>query len=136
MFEIDFTPWPTFTANRDKAVDKRWLSNIQKEGVAAFKAGINGPHTGNIGRRKGGGTFIRSAAGEYPARDSGDLLRSLKGQSDQKEAVIGTNVEYSKYLRLGTGKMARRKMSDNALKDGIQAAPAPIGWVKFAKGKS
>lgn len=135
MIEIQFTPWAGLSVMRDNAVDRRWLSAVQDKGVAAFKSGINGSHSGRVGRRKNGETFIRSAAGEYPARDSGDLLKSLRGESDGREAVIGTNVPHSIFLRLGTGKMARRKMSDNALRDGRADAGPMIGWVKFSKVK-
>jgi hypothetical protein len=46
--------------------------------------------------------------------------------------MIGTNVPYSMYLRRGTTRMQRRKMSDNAMKEGVKAGR--LGrWMEWAK---
>lgn len=136
MIRIQFIPWARFFAKRDMSVTTSWLRRVRQEALKAFRAGANGQHSGSVGYRKGGGRFTRSAAGEYPAKDSGRLLASLKGQSTSSEAVVGTNMFYSKFLRQGTGKMARRKMSDNALREGRAAAGRPRGWVSWARSKS
>lgn len=135
MIRLQFIPWERFFAKRDKRVTTSWLRRVREEALKAFRAGINGQHSGNIGYRKGGGRFTRSAPNEYPAKDSGNLLASLKGQSTSDEAIIGTDMFYSKFLRQGTKKMARRKMSDNALQEGRKAAGRPRGWVSWAKGR-
>ena len=42
--------------------------------------------------------------------------------------TIGTSMPYSGFLRRGTSKMARRKMSDNALEEGMKAqSSGPVG---------
>lgn len=48
--------------------------------------------------------------------------------------TIGTNRPYSIFLRMGTSRMARRKMSDDALKEGMRAAGRMGRWVEWARG--
>lgn len=136
MIRLSFTGWARFQAAKQPRVIRRWLRMVARESEAAFKAGINGSHSGNIGKRRDGSTFTRSSPGEFPARDSGALLASLRSESDGNEAIVGTNVAHSIFLRNGTRFMARRRMSDDALRIGAaKAEPASRGWVQWAKGR-
>ena len=141
MIELQFIPWARFRARRMPKVTTSWLRRVRDEATSTFRAGMLGPHTGRIYYRRRG-RHQASAPGEYPAKDTGRLLASLKGQSTPQEAVIGTNMPYSKYLREGTRKldgtrlMMRRKMSDNALREGRAAAGHPKGWVAWARSKA
>ena len=135
MIELQFIPWARFRARRMPKVTTSWLRRVRNEATITFRAGMLGPHTGRIYRRRGK-PHQASAPGEYPAKDTGRLLASLKAASNPQEAVIGTNMPYSKWLREGTRKMARRKMSDNALREGRAAAGHPKGWVAWARSKA
>lgn len=123
MSQLEFLPWPRFSAHRFKAVTRKWLSHVRASSVNRFKSGMrNGPHTGRIYTRRGGRRHQASAPGEYPAVDSGGLIASLRSHQRVDEVGLGTNQRYSIYLRQGTGKMARRKMSDDALRYGINVS--------------
>lgn len=133
---LSFSGWAKFSAKKDKALIRRWMTSVAAESEKIFKAGMKGQHSGVIAYRKGGGRFQRSAPGEYPAVDSGALIASMKSQSTQDSATVGTNKFYAKFLREGTRKMARRKMSDNAIKaGGIEARPKSRGWIGWQKNQ-
>ena len=40
--------------------------------------------------------------------DTGRLRNSITGESDEKTAQVGTNVEYAPYVELGTSRMSER----------------------------
>ena len=99
--------------------------------MVEFKKGMRGAHSGTKNYRTG---KKRSAGGEYPANDSGALERSIKVQERSTDVTIGTNTFYARFLRDGTRKMARRKMSDNALDEGIKTARHELkGFVKWKR---
>lgn len=113
--EFIFTPWRKICAFRDRKVSSEFLRQVAKDAEAELKRGIRSPpKTGRIYQRKHG-RHQASRAGEYPANDTGRLANSAKGKSDSVSATIGTTMFYGKFLRNGTRKMARRKMSDSAL---------------------
>jgi hypothetical protein len=124
MISIEFTPWGSFRARKRPAEIKRWLHAIGKAGVEAFKGGM--------------GKFPPpSSPGAWPNSRSGKLKGSINyevggGGAFNETVTIGTNTPYSMYLRKGTGRMARRKMSDNAMKEGVKAGR--LGqWVEWVK---
>ncbi len=128
--------WKRFAAAKRPKVIKRWLKGVGAESYDVFKAGMLGRHTGRIYSRPGGRRHQASAPGEYAANDTGDLLRSAKSTQTRDSATFGTNKAYSKYLREGTGRMKRRKMSDNALKEGgLRARSLSSGWAGFNRRK-
>lgn len=49
-----------------------------------------------------------SHAGEPPNTDTGRLIQSIQTEVTDATASVGTNVEYGRYLELGTSKMAAR----------------------------
>lgn len=73
---------------------------------------LHGKHSGVI-YTKGGKTEQRrvhqaSAAGQYPANDTGRLAGSIKHEFQGLRSVVWTDLEYGKYLEYGTSTMAAR----------------------------
>lgn len=120
--EVRMYAWGKFFADVDDAELHKWLTIIGEEAKKHFTKGVRSQHTGRVGYRKGGGRFIRSAPGEYPAEDSGRLLASTKMRVTRTTVVIGTDVFYAKFLTEGTRMMEKRKMYREALAEGIAAA--------------
>ena len=134
MITLSLDGWSNIRDRKQQGkVIRPWLAAVQKESVAVFKAGLLGKHTGRI---YGNHTAsINRRNGEFPANKSGALLASLKGASSPTEAVVGTNVFYSKFLH-GTKHMKKRRMSDKALREGAMTERHKSrGWVAFQKGK-
>ena len=124
MIEISFEPWRSFLARKNTAQIQGWLQRIADASEAAFRAGAS--------RQWGGGRG--SSPGQWPMRRTGGLLGSIKTEVGGSSVTIGTNQPYSIYLRKGTSRMGgRRKMSDDALKAGMQGQR--LGrWVEWAYG--
>ena len=119
-FTIEFTPWGHFYARKKQEEIRRWLQSIGDAGTEAFRSGM-GTYPGP------------SAAGAWPNSRTGGLKGSIRSEVGSNSVTIGTNRPYSMYLRGGTSKMARRKMSDNALQEGIKAGR--LGkWAEWARG--
>lgn len=119
---MPFSGWGNIAAGIDEAEVARYLQAVARLGADHMRDGITGPHSGRVGRRKDGSRFIRSAAGEFPARDSGQLLDAVKGVAFKRKAFIAADTPHSVYLRNGTGRMAPRKMTVEALQYGVTAA--------------
>jgi hypothetical protein len=132
---IIFRPWRRFRANQDEAVVHRFLEEAGQASVAAFKKGNRSAKSGQIyKRRRSAGYYRASSPGEYPAIDTGDLDASISYEVSGNRMDIGSNMFYSKFLREGTGKMARRKMSDDALQEGVKDARSFLkGWVEWKR---
>jgi hypothetical protein len=129
---INFRPWGRFLAKRDKSVDARFMDAAAHESEDALRKGLASPKSGihhpGLPRRS-------SAPGEYPANQSGKLRGSIRTSSSATRMDIGTTAKHAKYLRWGTVKMARRKMSPEAMAEGIPKARSVLrGWVAWAKG--
>ena len=116
---ISFSPWGTFRAKKKPEEIRRWLRQIGDASIAAFKGGMGrGP--------------APSAPGAWPNVQTGRLRDSIRKEVTSTSVTVGSNTPYSGYLRSGTSKMARRKMSDNALKEGMRGAR--LGrWVEFSR---
>lgn len=127
MFSFD--PWRKVRANFDESAIRSFLEKAASESEAVFKAGMTGGHSGvkypNLPNRS-------SAPGEYPANQFGPLMASIDTEVEAREFTIGSNVFYSIFLREGTSKMRRRKMSDNAMQEGTERARSMLrdwmGW--------
>jgi len=126
-----FTP---LRALVDKAQQRSYLENIGSTAEIAFRDGVNGQHTGRVYRRKGR-SHQASSPGEYPAADSGAHRATISYKVTSRQVVIGSGRSYAIYLREGTSKMARRKMSDDALKEAMVLEQGTIGrFARFARG--
>jgi len=71
-----------------------------------------------------------SAPGEYPHRDSSQLLKNIEAEYDATTGRVGTNVKYGKYLEFGTKKMKRRPW----LSRGLAECEAAIRRIIAGKG--
>lgn len=128
-----FAPWPRFYAKLDEKVIQRYLHGVAVAVEKTFIEGMRSPKSGQWYWRRSR-WHQASAPGEYPAIDTGRLLGSLHSELTQRSAEIGTNMFYSKYLREGTRRMARRKMSDNAMQEGAPKARSLLkGYAKWSK---
>lgn len=131
MITLRLSGWKPFFAIRDKKVDLRFMRAAADESEKVFRAGMRGGHSGrkypNLPRRS-------SAPGEYPANQFGPLMASINSDVSATRMEIGTGVFYAIFLREGTRKMARRKMSDTALQEGLPKARSTLkGWVKWGR---
>lgn len=138
---LKFTGWRRFRAELDEREIRQYLAAASRLGAEYMRDQIeNGPKTGVIAYRKGGGRFRRSvntAKAEFPARDSGRLLASVKAVSFNRKAFIAANTPYSGYLRKGTPKMQPRKMTIEALDYGMkQAAALRDGWIEWMRTRN
>lgn len=131
---MKFTPWGKFRAVKDPDVKSRFLKNVGEASEKAFKKGNRSAKSGRIYPKPGGGRYRASAPGQYPAMPTGALDKSIKYVVSGNRMDIGTSVFYAKFLREGTRKMRRRKMSDDALKEGLASARASLkGWVEWKR---
>ena len=124
-FTIEFSPWGKFHARHKPEVIRSWLHSVGEAGTAAFRGGM-------------GKYPPASAPGAWPNSRTGSLLKTIRyevggGGAFNDTVTIGTDMPYSIFLRAGTSRMARRKMSDDALKAGIRAGR--LGkWVEWTRG--
>jgi phage gpG-like protein len=119
MIEITFQPWRPFIARKKPDTIRKWLRGIGEASKQAFTGGMGGSPP--------------SSPGEYPAVRTGRLKGSVSFTTTSDSVTIGSNMPYSIYLRMGTYKMARRKMSDNALKEGVEKAGRLKKWVEWTR---
>lgn len=118
MITISFEPWGRFYARKRDI--QHWLKAIGDAGTEAFRGGM-GDHP------------PASAPGAWPNSRTGKLRGTIRSQVTSNSVTIGTSMPYSIYLRMGTKKMLRRKMSDDALRAGMKSGR--LGhWVEWVKG--
>ncbi|MGY3615668.1 hypothetical protein [Bradyrhizobium sp. USDA 10063] len=116
---LEFTPWRPFYARKNDAEIQSWLQRVAKASEQAFKGGM-------------GNYPPASAPGAWPNIRTGRLKGSIRTEVTNDSMTIGSNMPYSIYLRNGTSRMARRKMSDDALKEGMSAGR--LGhWVEWSR---
>lgn len=138
MIELITTGFQRVKAVKQDHIINMWLREVRGKAQEAFARGMLGPHSGKVYMRRRGPHVASSNAtrAEYPANDTGTLLASLKSRQTPNSATIGTNVYYARFLRGGTVKMARRKMTDDALLEGAKAAKHKSkGWIAFERAK-
>lgn len=133
---LRFTPWRKFTAFHDKNAVQAFIKDVAETGEIAFKEGVKGgPKTGRVYRKRGGGFHRASAPGEFPANETGGLLGSISSRTTRRSAVVGSTKFYAKFLRDGTSKMKRRKMSDDAMRLAIPEARSRMKpFVRWTRG--
>lgn len=121
LTSLEFKPWRRFSVFKDEAKIVAFMDRVGKDAVRVFRRG-----SAASGRR--------SQPGQFPARQSGALLASLDYIATADEMTVGTNVFYAVFLRNGTRKMARRAMSDNALREALAKNNGELkGWVKWRR---
>ena len=99
---------------------KNWLREIGQASEQAFRDGMSQQFP------------PASAPGAWPANRTGDLKGSIRSEVSGDVLTVGTGEVYSVYLRYGTSRMKRRKMSDNALQEGIGKAGNIKRWVEWS----
>lgn len=109
-----FRAWKRFRAKPGDY--HQFLIELAREAKKTFRAGMKGPKSG-VTRR---GRNRASATGEYPAVQSGGLMKSIRTRVTGNSMTIGTSMPYSGFLRDGTSRMGARKMSDDALQEAIE----------------
>lgn len=131
MSRLVFTPWRVFDVFRDHVVTQSFLRRIASTAEAEFKQGIASPKHGRLYRRRGR-SHRASAPGEFPAKDSGAHVATVSSRANTSEAVVGSGMFYARYLRDGTRKMAKRKMSKEALRQAMDKDAVGVGrFVRF-----
>lgn len=132
---MKFTPWRPFKAFRDWALTTRYLDHTGRLAVRLFRHEMVQPKSGRLYWRPG--RLHRASANdgsEFPANDFGPLRASADSDASKLKVEMGTNMPYSKFLREGTGKMHRRRMSDDAMQLAIPLTrPELKGWVKWKR---
>jgi hypothetical protein len=119
---IEFTPWAPFHAYKNQAAIQAWLRGIGEASKQAFIGGM-------------GHYPPASSPGAWPNVRTGGLRGSVDYTVSGDELTVGSNMPYSIFLRAGTSRMARRKMSDNALQEGMKAASRQsVHWVEWRRG--
>jgi phage gpG-like protein len=111
------------------------MREAAKEYADEYKKAIRSPpKTGRIYYRKHGRHQASRPYTEYPANETGALANSVTAKSTEDTATVGTTMFYGKFLREGTRKMARRKMSDNIVKARTPRILARLrGWVVWRR---
>lgn len=126
---VRFRPWRRFKAFLDQKLIDQFLISVERESLQAFRRGMQGPKSGILrpGRKRA------SAPGEYPAIQSKRLYDTIRATRTKRIVRVSTNRPYSGFLASGTRYMAARKMSKDALREGIQAAREsnPRGFVRW-----
>ena len=122
-FTIEFSPWGQFHARKKTEEIRGWLNKVGDAGTEAFRGGM-----------KQGSRTNRSSPGDWPHSQTGRLKGSIRSVVTADSVTIGTSAPYSGFLRNGTSRMARRKMSDNALEEGVRAAGKLRRWVEWSRG--
>lgn len=102
----------------------RKLEGFVKGGAAhvagQLRASMNEPKTGRAYKRGKNRVHIASAPGESPANDTQNLNNSIQQIFPSTlEALIGTAVEYAKYLEDGTRRMAARPLWQKTVDDSM-----------------
>jgi len=128
---LRFKRWGRFSSFIDRRKLRNWMAKVGSEAEKTFRDGMLGGHSGvqypNLPNRS-------SSPSEFPASQSGNLLSTLRVEIDTQKVVIGTSAEYSYWLRRGSGRMARRRMSDDALLAGARKAKANSRrWARWRK---
>ena len=115
---LQFTPWRKFRPELNEAGIHQYLHALAKNTHRAFQAGMSA-------------SSVPSSPGAYPGVRTGRLRGSIRTEVKAREMTVGTSMHYSIYLRMGTRKMAARKMSPGALAEG--RAATPMSAFQFAR---
>lgn len=122
--------WQKFHVAQTAALKRNFLTMVGNEAQRVFRNGMQGGHSGRVY-----GGHKASAAGEFPASRTGALERSIGVIVSENQVEVGTGMPYSIYLRYGTGRMAKRRMSEDALRVAAENIHAGFGhFVGFEIG--
>lgn len=108
---ILFKPWRPMKAVKSEPAINAYLVETGKAVKSKFIDELAGSKSG---RMYGG--HRASAPGEYPAHWRGALLAGTNYTVSSRSVEIGSTAPHAKYL-MGTSKMKKRRMFDNAMKE-------------------
>lgn len=98
-----------------RSVDNAITVGLRKSGIMLQKelrrALTTGNRSGRVYRYRGQ-SYQASAAGEIPAKRSGDLAKSVDFGVSGKRLTFGERMFYAKFLQNGTSRMAARPHVD------------------------
>jgi phage gpG-like protein len=131
MIGLEFKPWRRFVALYDKAVVAKYLDETGDVAEREFRAGMNAPKSGRMGRYR-----RASSPGDFPASQSGALIKSIEHETHGADSMnIGTDTPYAGYLRYGTRRMAARRMSPDALMLAMPQTRSELkSYARFKRG--
>lgn len=136
--KMQFTPWRRFDAFHDQNAVRKFVRTAADVMLDRLKKGLRKPP--KTGRKYFGKSkrIVQASSGlrpamEYPAVDTGDLLASAEKSVSSTQAEIGTGMYYSRFLREGTKRMVRRKMSDTALTESLPELREKVGRFAYWK---
>ena len=114
---IQFTPWKIFRALYDRAAVRAFVQDTADSTAETLEKGMRSGTKSGFHYR--GYPNRSSAPGEYPAVQSGVLVKSIKQRVTNTEATVGTTDIVGFWMREGTTNMAPRRMSDAAMKEAL-----------------
>ena len=148
---FEFTRWRRIVPYIDEAEIQKYLKTVGEISKIRFKQRMDASRGGKTYTKElrwvGGrivpvgprlrGVHTASKPGDFPANDTGKLRASINYRLGAREVEVGSNTFYAKYLREGTpgGLIKKRKMSPDALKEGMAAAGRrPFAFAKWRLG--
>lgn len=148
MTRLALTPWNRFKAEHDGALVRRWMQGVGDRTHLYFRSKMEASRGGRVYthelrtingrvlpvRKRPRGPHKASAPGDFPAKDTGRLINSIRKETTSDEMTIGTTMFYARYLKRGTKRMKRRKMSSDALKETLPSARSGLrGFAKWRR---
>ncbi len=122
MIALKIRPWRKFKAINDHPRVRRWLDRVGDETIAHFKGQMKAYPPASL-------------PGAYPNIRTGGLIASIRKQTRAMSVEIGSGVFYSVYLAKGTRKMAKRKMSAQALQETLPKLHKDLkGFARWRRG--
>jgi hypothetical protein len=117
---LQLTPWGPFHARKNNEAIRAWLKSIGRDAEEIFRGGM-------------GNYPPPSGPGAWPNNRTGNLSRTIRSIATSDSVEVGTSMRYSIYLRHGTNKMARRKMSDNALEEALHRSRPAVRFAEWVR---
>lgn len=148
MIQLLFKRWADFLAEYNRALIRAWLEQVGNKTHLYFRGRMEASRGGRrytqelrtirgrvvpVGPRLRG-PHTASAPGDYPAKDTGRLIGSIRRRVTADEMEIGTGMFYAKFLKYGTRRMAKRKMSSDALRETLPGVrPQLRGFARWRR---
>jgi hypothetical protein len=125
--QFQFTAWAPLSVRKNEFAVQQWLGHCGEAIKAKFVGGLHGGHSG-----RWYGIHLASAPGEYPAFWKGMLEAQTSVTLSLGQVEVGSTAPHARFL-MGTRKMAKRKMFDNAIQEA--KFPAIRRFAQFRGGK-
>ena len=114
----------------ESALDQELAATAQEARNSAVRGIQRGPKTGRVyppvsGRR--GSSHRASSPGEYPATDTGTLVRSVAAVKERGGWAVGSSIPYSRHLEFGTQKMRPRPWLVRSVREAVDGFGRRLG---------